>query len=813
MKKNSLIIVACLFLFCFVQTDLAMNNANNQTQISNPDAKNAELQAIQAASLRGDYQAAEKLLTDYQRNYGEDTQYLIEKARYFSLNGNPQAALKMVEPLLKNDPQNKTLLDIKDYALSHSTNAATINNPEFPQVNPDVSAASQASDAGDYKKAVVLYKQALGKNSTDKAGLIGLARTYLFMTNYKDGEKILAQYKKTYGEDDQYLTEKARDLAFTNHPQQSLNVLAPLLKKNPTNDDLLDIKKYATDRLKASNKQGNSAKTVSKKGSPAKKTVSPLTAAKKASAFAKQRNNPQAFAIAAKDYVDAGDAKSALVMIDDALNLDPKNYNYLLLKAEIADRLENHTVSYKTYEKLYKINSSSPKIILGFARAAGGIGWYEQSVGLYKLYLKNVPNDKAAWLEYAYIQSFRGNSRGAINILDEYYRRFGGSDTYWAVRARILAAAGQFTESFAIVNSLLPRLPKNYDLNFANTVNFFYNNRPIEMFESFKRVNALDPNSNQTNGLWSFIYTPYRSNINLDLYRSFDSDTVKITHGTLSGQYYLSPLTSLIGNVTNEGLTATVPSGLNPIQGGHLIHLNGANIGINHRINPKIAVQGLIGGQNGGYGGNSFNYEADALMNPSENLALNLQVRRAFYDQSARAVSLSVKQNLGQATLLWQPFIQCYLLVNGGYATFTDGNTLRVAEIRPTVQVLSTERLNVTLGVDGIFNKFGKVLTNGYYSPTNYKYGGVTSDFYVKYSDDVGFSLSLGFGSQRDQTFTSWRPANDYTLKGYFGIYQNWLLTFTGALSTRGVSIANNVKASSTYKVYAFDLTITRRLG
>ncbi len=794
----------CLFILCLA-TSFAyaeQTSANTPTSIQHANiAKDSAIQNIQAANLRGDYQTAEKLLAEYQPQYGNDTDYLIEKARYFALNGNPKEALKMVEPLLKKDPKNSTLLDIKNYALAHPTIVAITQNTEFPLISPDTEKANDASDAGHFQQAILLYKQVLSKNPNDKAALIGLARNYLFLNNFKAGEEILAQYKNKFGEDTQYLTEKSRDLALTHHPHQSLDTLAMLLVKDPTNDILLDIKKYANDALK------NPSKKIA-----GVNTISLIESANKAAAFANQTKTSSAYAAAAQQYLNANDPKHARIMINDALSLEPSNFNYLLLKTDIAAELDDQSTLYKTYLQLYKMNEYNPRIVLGLARAAGRLNHLDQSNRLYERYLKISPKDKDAWLEYAYIQSFCGNNRRAIYILDEYHKRFGDSDVYLAERARIVASAARYTESFAIVHELLPRLPKNYDLNFANTTDFFYSNQPIQMFSSFKKVRAIEPNSDETNSLWSFIDTPYRSNIGIEGYHSIDTDSVKIGRVQLNAQDYLSPVTSVIGNVSNERLSASFVSGLNPIQGGKLIHLYGANIGLNHRINSKVALQGLVGGQDASNGEKSFNYEADALMNPSEVFGLNLQVKRAFYDQSARAVSLGVKQNLGMVSAIWQPCMDCTIFANAGYATFTDDNTLRILELHPQIQFLATEKFIINIGVDTLFNKFGRVVNDGYYSPTNYRYGGVITDIYYKYSDNIGYETSIGLGTQHDETFTAWRPADDYSFKAYYGIYQDWYLTFTGAFSTRGRSIANNAD-NSTYKVYAVDITITRRLG
>ncbi len=794
------------------------SNVGNQKQTQAPqqgvdknaDEKDTLIKQIQEHLFQGDFAGANKLLDTYKSKFGEDVDYKTEKARSFALSNNPQPALAILEPLLKKDPTNQTLLDIKNYAITHPATTTTISsNLEFTEISPEVQEANLASGNGDYQKAIDLYKQILTKNPNDKVALIGLARTYLLMDKDADGEHALAQYKQKYGEDDDYLTEKARDLAFRDNPQQALKVLAPLLAKDPSNDVLLDIKDYATARLKLATVANQSTNQSTNQSNGA--AASPLATANMAAATARMHGtNPQDYAVAAQAYLDANDKGHALVMINHALRLAPNNTKYLILKADIADQLNDKNLKYRIYQQLYAMDPTNTKYMLGLARATGDLNMLERSAHLYEHYLDLVPNDKKAWLEYAYIQSFRGNDTKAIRVLDKYHARFGDSDDYLATRARIVASATRFTESFAIVNKLLPRLPNNYDLNYANTTDFYYNNQPIEMYQSFNKVKQIEPDSDETNGLWSFINTPYRSNIGLDAYHSFDTDTVKISRFTLYGQYFLTPCTSIIGNVTEERLSASISSGLNPVKGGHAVYLPAINIGVNQRLNPKLAVQGMIGGQNASNGKNSFNYEADAFANPSETLGFIVQLKRAFYDESARSVSLGVRQNLGQVTVNWQPCLQCYLTVAGSYSTFSDGNTMRWVNVLPGVQVISSENFNVKLGIDAQYEKFGKQLTDGYYNPSNYKYASGVLDIYYKHSDNVGYEATVGLGTQHDETFTTWKPADDFSLKAFIGIYQDWYLTLTGGLSTRGRSIAAN-PGLGTYRVYGFDASLTRR--
>lgn len=769
---------------------------------THPDDKTALIGLARAEILQENYAEGEKQLALYKAKFGEDEAYLTEKARDLALTNHPQEALVIVTPLLQKDPTNDTLLDIKQFAETHAATsgvAPTSTTPTSPAsatplipVSPEISAAAQAANNKEYDKAIQIYQQELNKNPNDKVAFIGLIRVQSLKENYSETLRLLNKYKTTFGEDDQYLTEKARYLAFTDNSKQALAIIAPLLKKDPTNDTLLDIKKFA----------------LAHPSQPSSKASSEM-ANKLARMAIAERNNPILFFRAAHAYFDSGDSKRALQMINWAIQLDPNNNTYLFFRAKVANDLDDQNTLYCTYRQLYLQNPHSQEALFGLASAADRLDKYDEAAKLYALYMRKYPQDGRAWLRFAYVQDWMGNSRVAVLTLDNYYNCFGGSKEYWIERARILSEANRPSQALPLICSILPRVPNDYDINYANTTALFYNNQPIEMFQSLKKVIQLAPNENQTKGLIYYITTPYRSNISLDNYDSFDSDTVKIFKSTLGGQYFITPLTSILGNAYYERLSASVSSGLAPIEGGNALHITGFNLGMNHRFTPAIDLQGLIGTAHASDNENTVTYQGDAFFRIYDTSQIDFQVKRSFYDESARSVSRGVKQNLNRMVISWQPCLQCNISATAGYATFTDSNIMWSAELTPGFDIITSDRLNFNLGIDAQWYDFRKQLGNGYYDPSAYRFLSLVSDVYIKQTDNIGYEFTAGIGTQKDATFTAFQAANDYTARGYFGIYQDWYLIVTAAASTRGRSITDN--PSQNYRVYSFDATITRR--
>jgi hypothetical protein len=95
-------------------------------------------------------------------------------------------------------------------------------------------------------------------------------------------------------------------------------------------------------------------------------------------------------------------------------------------------------------------------------------------------------------------------------------------------------------------------------------------------------------------------------------------------------------------------------------------------------------------------------------------------------------------------------------------------------------------------------------LGNGYYAPDRYRRYGLTANAYFGVSDDVGLSLQGGLGRQRDETFTSWRRANDISAALVFGIHSPWQFLIHGGYSER-------VQMSGAYEGYSWGMALTRR--
>lgn len=781
--------------------------------------KNNFLDTIRSQLWAGHYQAAEQNLAIYKQEYGEDDRYLTEKARLLALTNRSKESLTIIDPLLKKDPSSLLLLDVKQYALQHPEVPIQIHNPQADladlsvRENPLLKLADAQSEKLQFKQAAQTFHQYLESHPHDPQVTLMYIRTEFWASNYSAGESALAAYEKQFGVDENSLTERARFLALTGN-KNALPFINALLKKYPKNDFLPEIKAYALKNPYVPGKAGAGGNAKLAGGNA--KSVRPqltLAVAQRFEHAAVASNDPKLYLNAAQAYSELKQPNQAFLMIQQAVCLAPDNIEYLTMRAELANELSKPAIAVESYIRILGIKPCDRHAMLGLAQSYSAQNRLTDSANAYFDYLTLYPDDKDAWIAYAYIRDWMGDSRDALRILRIYRCFFGCTFDYLATKARVLAEAERPTPACCIIRPLLRQKPDDSGLVHTKVVAYYYNNQPVEMFRTLCRLRVLTKNDQETKDLSDFVSVPYKSNVNIDLYHSKDTDSVEIDHATVTGQIFLDPLTRILLMLKEEPLSANPGSGLAPIQGGREVIISEQTIGINKQVTPKIDLEAAIGNAHVTHGLNSFVYHAAANFKPRDGLYINFWEARDYYDVSARTVSLNITQQLNQVTINWEPCIQRYLTVQSSYSTFSDTNTMWFLDMSPKAGVYRGETLDVDLGVNGQWFGFSEQPDNGYYDPTFYQYYAATVNGYIKQSTNIGYGFSLALGQQRDETFHSFKFAGDVGVVGYFGIYKDWMLVVSAAISNRGRAIGAASNLSTNYRVWAFDAALTRRFN
>lgn len=497
-------------------------------------------------------------------------------------------------------------------------------------------------------------------------------------------------------------------------------------------------------------------------------------------------------------------AKQAAAAIDRAVELDPKNLEYLRTRADMASERGDYPMALDSYQRILAIAPDDAGAMLGIARVQYWRGKLDASKKAYLAYLAKHPNVAAAQMEYVVVLTELGDYAQAMERLEDYRKQFGDTVDYRKQKARVLAWAERPTPALGIVAELEPKLPNDYELGYTRTVALNYANRPRDALASLAEVTKLRPNDPETADLARFIKTPLRSNVTASYGYSSATDNIRIQTLGLSGEYVINPETRIFGGTDRQRISTTADSGYLTPSGGSVVNYDRTWIGLKHRVSPKLSLDGQVGGGRA-YGSNTFVYEVGADYQPFDELGMRLSHRHDLFAVSPLAAALGIKQSITALDGTWTPNLRYTVDGRLAYSTFSDDNTRWEAELAPRRAILRTQLLNLDLGISGRWFGFDQDPDHGYYAPSLYQRYAVTAFTYWKINDDNGISVAFSAGPYKDNTMSGFRTGGDIVAEGYFGLYRDWFLDVKAGLSHYGGA------ATAGYGSHSFEISLTRR--
>ena len=506
----------------------------------------------------------------------------------------------------------------------------------------------------------------------------------------------------------------------------------------------------------------------------------------------------------AQSYPSEKEALAAASAIERAVELDPKNIEYLRTRADLASWRGDYATALESHQRIRAVAPDDAGARLGIARVKYWQSELDASKAAYRDYLAQQPNVAAAWMEYIVVLTELGDYARAMELLEDYRQRFSDNVAYRKQKARVLAWSERPTPSLGIVAELAPTLPDDYELGYTRTVALHYAHRPREALASLAEVTRLQPDSRETTDLARFIRTPLRSNVTFDFGYHTGSDDVSIRHAGLRGEYVINPETRLFGGSDRQWIDTVSGSGFEKPDGGTAIGYNRAWLGLKHRYSPKLSLDAQIGGGTA-EGDGRFIYEVGADMQPVDELAMRLSRRQDLFAVSPRAARLGIERRANALKATWTPDPRWTFDSRLGYDTLSDGNDRWEVELAPRRAFLRTQRLNLDLGISGRWFGFDRDPGNGYYAPTRYERYALTAFTYWKISEDDGVSVAFSYGPYKDNTMSGFRSGGDIVAEGFFGLYRDWFLDVKAGLTRFGGG------STGGFRSRMFEISLARR--
>lgn len=509
---------------------------------------------------------------------------------------------------------------------------------------------------------------------------------------------------------------------------------------------------------------------------------------------------------ASRAWAQAGKPNDALERCGQAATLKPDDTGILEICATQANWVGDPATAAEYYERIYELERDTGTL-RRLARASGEAGQLDRSVRLYHRYFETHPEDAEALLEYATVETWRGNFAAAHDALYRY-RELAGEDDAWRARmARLLAWANRPAKARPFNELLLAQDSDNYEYLYTRMLILRADQRPAEAIESLEPLKRLRPESKDTLDAIRSTHAFLRSNAGLDAAYRIDSDDIRIREINLKGRWALSPETALHARLGHQELRVPSASPFVAIDGSRTVHIQQGWLGASHRLGPRLALQGHLGMASIADFKDRPIYGFRAETRPLDNLFVDLSIEQSLWSISPRSASKGIAIRDQRLRFSWQPDLRHFVDGHASYGHLSDGNDRIDLLLAPRRAILRSEHVNLDLGLSAQWLRYDKQLNNGYYDPRNFRRFAATVGAYWKISDDDGLSLQVAPGWHKDENMSNYRFGTDVSLELINGIYRDWFARTRFSYSNR--SQATGV--SPGYDGYGLHFDIVRR--
>ena len=421
-------------------------------------------------------------------------------------------------------------------------------------------------------------------------------------------------------------------------------------------------------------------------------------------------------------YTADGEATAALQAIEAAYALDPTNLDYVRARAVLATWAGEYLLAADSYRRIDAVEPD-PETTLWLARVSAWSGDTDEAVEHYRRYISSRDDEADVWVELATTERWRGNYGASYDALEAYRAQYGETREYRQQLASVFAEGGKPSKALELLDTLLAEEPDDFDLNFSRTVAYTMKPRPSEARESLDRLRQLDSDEARTDTAGRILRAALGSSLGPHVSTYRDSDDLEIQRYAAEAEFALSTGTDL-----RAGRASTT---------GH--DLNAYAVGLHAR--------------------------------PADALNLSVERRLGFFVVSPRAVGLGITRLTHQAVIDWSPGLNNHISVQAAYHDLSDTNELIEFSVAPRRRVARTEALNLDLGFFGYQYRARHDLGNGYYDPRKYEFYGATAYPYWKANENIGVSVLLMAGIQRDDESPDFSAVGNAAVRAIIRIY------------------------------------------
>lgn len=372
-----------------------------------------------------------------------------------------------------------------------------------------------------------------------------------------------------------------------------------------------------------------------------------------------------------------------------------------------------------------------------------------------------------------------------------------------AVHAFLLAGAGRVRSARALNEPLLAANADDLQANFSQAMALAQTTQPYLGLPFVEAVKRLKPGTKDSVDLERSSWVRRASFVSLGYTRRTSSDDLSSHLPTLTGEYALRDGLRLTAELGRWTYHAPESSPFASIGGGETVGETRGLLGLRYAPTEYSELQFAVGSSSLDGDGTAI-WRARAYMRFSDSVAGTLLLDRDRVAASPRSLSLGLTRHGGEVQVHVTPDMNWTGDLSYRRDNYSDDNRSNDLTLALRRSALRSPKFIMDLGVVAQHLHYDFSPGNGYYAPDNYRRYGATMHGYVGLGPETGIALHAVLGRQRDETFTSWRPANDLDATLIVGALSPWEFRATAAYTQR----AQNTGA---YEGYSFALQIIRR--
>ena len=430
-----------------------------------------------------------------------------------------------------------------------------------------------------------------------------------------------------------------------------------------------------------------------------------------------------------------------------------------------------------------------------------GEGNPEAAMLLMREHVAEHPGDNAARLDLARYLAWNGDYDQAEQVLlaDPAAAE---SPEGRALHGYILAGAGRMRGARGYDAPLLDDPAQSFQANYNEAIALSLGTRPAMADANVAAARALKPGKD-VDDLEKRVWVRKASYLRFGVPYYWSSDELSSFQPTLSGEYAVNEglrLTGELGHWTHDA-----DGSANPFQaiGGGGVDEDRILLGLRHAPTEYSEISVAVGHSSlPGDGTHLWRLRGEAMF--SDAFSASILFERDRLAASPRSLSLGITRSGGELHLHFTPDMNWTGDAWARRDNYSDDNNRTDVVLALRRAALRKPRLILDIGGVLEHMHYDSYTTNGYYAPDNYRRYGITAHAYVGLGTETGLSLHAVLGRQRDETFTSWRSANDLDATLVLGALSKWETRLTAAYSQRAAN-------TGAYEGYFVGATITRR--